>query len=570
MMGRVTYRPSRYLVLFVLVVGVLGAHAQDLENISKEDLFKYSGGISMTNTFYHSQGAPSQRDPYFWQVNANLNLTFLDIVNAPFSFTISQQNKNFSQPQPFNRFGLSPTYKGLTLHLGHRAINFSEYTLAGNLFFGVGLEYKPENNPLRVSALYGRFAKPVDKFSQDGQVYAQPTYRRIGYGLKVGFEGRDQSAAVMFFKSADDVNSITLADSAAVANDLTPEENLVLGLQGGFKLFERISLEGEYAYSLFTRNTQIPELFINDYSFLNNLGRLYTPNASSAFTNAFSTQLGFQGDLFQLNLSYRRVDPGYTTHGSSFLNNDLEDITAGISLPLLNNKINLSTNGGIQRNNLDNQNQAEVRRFIFSSSASVSATERLNINLSYSNFSTSTRQLLIRADILSDTLEFFQVTKSAMAAVNYQIGNKKKRNSLFISTNFQDANDNQGNASNFKSGNGGYSFGLGEMLTVNTSVSFNQSVSAGFTNTTYGPIVGVSRSFFKNQVRSNLSLSVLNSHLNGELESIINNVRWSASWSPAKRHSFSFNTFYIYKESRGEESSTVQELRVTVNYSFNI
>ncbi|WP_421875101.1 hypothetical protein [Marinoscillum sp.] len=554
--------------LFVWVASV-SLHAQDIESIQKEDLFKYSGGISVTNTFYHSVGTPSQRDPYFWQLNANLNLSFLDIINAPFSLTISQQNKNFSQPQPFNRFGISPTYKGLTLHLGHRSITFSDYTLAGNLFFGVGLEYKPDHHPLRVSAMYGRFAKPVEKFSQQGQVFAQPTYRRIGFGAKVGFETREHNAAVMFFKAADDINSITLSDSLSTETTPTPEENLVLGVEAGFKLFDRFKIEGEYAYSLFTRDTRIPELFINDYSFINNLAGLYTPNASSVFTNAFKTDLVYSGMQFQANLRYRRVDPGYTTHGSSFLNNDMEDITLGVSLPLFRNKLNLNLSGGLQHNNLENQNAARVQRFIFSSSANISATEQLNIGLNFSNFSTSTRQVLIRTDILSDTLEFFQVTKSAMVSVNYQLS-KKSRKALFLTTNFQDASDNQGNASNFQSANAGYSFSVGKQIQFNTSMSFNQSESSGFTNMTYGPVIGASRPFFQNKVRSNLSLSFLNSHLNGSLESNINNLRWSASYQPGKRHNISLNTFYIYKVSKGEDGNTIQEFRATLNYSFRI
>lgn len=563
---------SRYRQCFSLLSLLFASvvSAQDLENIQKANLLSYSGGISVTNTFYHAQGTPMHRDPFFWQVNANLNLSILDIIQAPFSFTISQQNRSFSQPQPFNRFGISPTYKGITLHLGHRTLNFSDYTLAGNLFFGVGVEYEPRDNPLRVSAVYGRFAKPVDKFAQDGQVFATPTYRRMGFGAKVGFETSEQRAAVMFFKSLDDVNSITLSDS--LSEDLlpTPEENLVMGVEGGFTIFQRFVIEGEYAYSLFTRDTRIPELFINDYSFINNLAGLYKPNASSAFTNAFKSQITYRGDQIQLNLAYRRVDPGYTTHGSSFLNNDLEDITAGFSLPLFNNKVSLSASTGIQHNNLDDQNVAEVSRVIFSTSSTVTASERLNFNLSYSNFSTSTRQLLIRTDILSDTLEFFQVTKSAMVSANYQVGGSSKKNTLFVSGNFQDANDNQGNASNFKSANAGYSFGLGKAFSANTSLSFNQSESIGSTNTTYGPMLSLSRTFFETKVRNSLSLSMLNSHQNGVLNSNINNIRWSASWSPGKQHNFGLNAFYILKNGRQEQSTQIQELRITFNYSFRI
>ena len=546
-----------------------GVHAQDLEQINKQKLLTYTGSVSTTNTFYHVEGVPNRRDPFFWQLNANLNLNFLEIINAPFAFTLSQQNKSFAQPQPFNRFGISPTYKGWTVHLGHRTLSFSDYTLAGNLFFGVGMEYKPEGHPLRVAALFGRFAKPVDKFSQFGQVYAEPTYRRLGYGLKLGFEEEARRAAFQFFRAADETHSIMLADSL-IGNTPTPEENLVVGFEGGFKFLEKFSFDGEYAYSLFTRDRRIPELFTNNYSFINNLGSLFTPNGSSAFTNALRSQLTYQGDMFQLNLNYRRVDPGYTTHGSSFLNNDLEDITAGISLPVFKNKVTVSTNGGMQHNNLDEQNTAEIRRLIFSTSASITASERLNLNLNYANFSTSTRQLLLQSDILSDTLEFFQVTKSATATANYLIGESKNQSTLFVTGSLQNATDNQGNASIFKSGNAGYSFKIGEMWASNSSFTVNQSESSGFSNLTVGPVFGINRSFFDNKVRSNIAWSVLNSYLNGSMESHINNIRWSSNWSPGKRHTVSLNTFYILKNAKGEDGKDMQEIRATLNYSFRI
>lgn len=558
------------LVLTLLFGLSFSLNAQDLEEIGDQKLFNYSGGISFTNTFYHAEGMKSQRDPYFWQLNANMNLSFLGIINAPFSFTLSQQNKNFSQPQPFNRFGISPTYKGITLHLGHRTLNFSDYTLAGNLFFGVGLEYQPENHPLRVSALYGRFAKPVDKFSQQGQVYAEPTYRRMGFGAKVGFETEESNAAVMFFKAADDVHSITLADTIPSESAPAPEENLVLGVAGGFRFFERFSFDAEYAYSLFTRDTRIPELFIDDYSFLNNFGQLFTPNASSLFTNALKSMFSYQGAGFQLNLSYRRVDPGYTTHGSSFLNNDMEDITTGIAFPLFNNRVSLSGNVGMQRNNLDEQNSAEVRRIIYSSSATINASEKLNLNLNYSNFSTTTRQMLIRSNMFSDTLEFYQVTKSAMISLNYVIGSGDKQSALFATANYQDANDNQNNASLFMSGNAGYSFKIGKMWSSSSSFSVNNSESGGFSNLTVGPVFSVNRSLLNNKIRTSMSLSVLNSYLNHELESNINNVRWSTNWTPGKRHTVAFNAFYIYRNAKGENAQQVQEIRATLNYSFRL
>ena len=202
------------IILLLLAFSVLETRAQDLESVKDQNLFDWSGGIGLTTTFYNVSGLENRRDPFFWQLNANLNLSFLGgIVNAPFSFVVSQQNKNFSQPQPFNRFGLSPTYREWTLHLGHRSMNFSDYTLAGNIFYGVGLEYKSDNIPWRASAMYGRLSKAVERSASAGVTFVEPSFRRLGYGTKVGYHKNKQEIDLIFFRAYDDLNSIGIRDS---------------------------------------------------------------------------------------------------------------------------------------------------------------------------------------------------------------------------------------------------------------------------------------------------------------------------------------------------------------------
>ena len=41
-------------------------------------------------------------------------------LQLPFSFLLSTHERSYNQP--FNQFGVSPTYKSLTLHAGHRSI----------------------------------------------------------------------------------------------------------------------------------------------------------------------------------------------------------------------------------------------------------------------------------------------------------------------------------------------------------------------------------------------------------------------------------------------------------------
>ncbi|MEQ8338575.1 MAG: hypothetical protein RIA62_14560 [Cyclobacteriaceae bacterium] len=47
---------------------------------------------------------------------------------------------NTSFQQPFNQYGMSPTYKNVTAHIGFRSMNFSRYSLAGHLFLVPGLK----------------------------------------------------------------------------------------------------------------------------------------------------------------------------------------------------------------------------------------------------------------------------------------------------------------------------------------------------------------------------------------------------------------------------------------------
>ena len=540
--------------------------AQDLETIKDQKFVTYSGGISLNNTFYSAVGMQNQRDPYFWQLNANLNFNFLNVVQVPFSATFSQQQKNFNQPQPFNRFGLSPTYRSLTAHLGHRSMSFSQFTLAGTMFFGAGLEYQPKDYPWRVSGMYGRLAKPVERFASDGLVFAEPTYRRLAYSVKAGYEEGDISAHLILLRSSDDENSISVPDSI----DVKPEENLVIGVVSKFKFLRVFTFEIDYAHSMLTRDKTAIEAVENQFSFRNNLGSLFTVNQSSSFSNALSSKLTFNGNLFQLNLAYRRIDPGYSTHGSSFLNNDLEDISGGIALPLFKGKVSLSSNVGFQRNNLDNQLAAEVTRLIFSTSASVAVSERLNTSVSFSNFSTGTRQTLIQDNLLSDSLEFFQVTRNGTLTANYTLG-ANKESSIFATFSLQDATDSDDNESIFANANAGYSTVINKVWRLNFNANYNNNVTMDSETTSVGPGVGLGRSLLDNKIQTNLALNLFNSYLNGTLQNRIATVRLTASSSFGDRHSVSMSTFYTDRSAVQEGVSTnIKEIRGNVNYAFRL
>ena len=178
----ILYKTICFIVIIVLYANV--ANGQDLDNLSKKDIVKMSGGIGLQTTTYSAFGMDAKRDPFMWQLNMNLNFNILGIIQAPFSASFSSQASKYSSPQPFNNFGISPNYKAVTLHLGYRSINLSEFSLSGSQFLGVGVEIKPKDAIVKGKALWGRFAKSI-YFNPDGTMATNPSFERYGWGTGI-------------------------------------------------------------------------------------------------------------------------------------------------------------------------------------------------------------------------------------------------------------------------------------------------------------------------------------------------------------------------------------------------
>jgi len=220
-------RLSILITTLTLIFLSLNSYSQDLENITLKNAVKISGGIGFQSTAYNAWGVPMNRDPFLMQVNLNLNISVLGVVNIPFSASFSNQGSKYSTPQPFNTFGMSPKYKAVTLHIGYRSLNLSEFSLSGSQFLGVGLEIQPKNSFVKGKVLWGRFAKPI-YFNPNGSVANQPSYERFGWGMGVTL-GKTPKNEFTFniFNAKDNPNSLAVSASEI---DTKPADNLVLGV----------------------------------------------------------------------------------------------------------------------------------------------------------------------------------------------------------------------------------------------------------------------------------------------------------------------------------------------------
>ena len=561
--------------LFILWVGFMlpRLYAQDLEklygDISKKDSIRFSGGLSANTTLYKAWGTDNRRDPFFWTINANLSLSY-KLLTIPFSVQVTKQQRNFTNPiqAPDQVVGLSPSFKGYTIHLGHRSMQFTQYTLAGAQFFGAGFELNKEKVPWKIKLVYGRFAEAF-KGSADGFVTQDLIlYDRFGAGVQLRYAQKETDIGVSIFKAKDNTNSLDTA--IATALNASPQENFVISTTVKKKITKWFSVDGEYALSAFTRDTRVDEIALDRYSYLNNLN-LFTPRGSSSYNSAFNVQANFDFSIFTFNTKYKRIAPDYQTMGAVFLTNNLREISGGVSWSMFKDKVNLSTNVGHQRDNLNESQESQTNRLTSSASINYAINKKWNTALSYSNFSATTRQVFSQFDHEKDqdSLFFLQVTSNANFTLNYATGEKvSKTSSLTLSV--QDANDSEGNESKFYNGNFGQQVNFsktGTQLSLMLNFSSNQNVGVP-TQLQLGPIFTVSQSFFKKKVRTSLSNTFQQSSQDGNKESVYFNHRFNVSYT-LKKHQFSANTAFLRRQSFTSGSAPFSEIRSGINYNYS-
>ena len=551
------------------------ALAQNFESIGKEKPLRISGGVSASQIFYAANGLDSRRDPYSYFLSGNLNFDLYG-WSVPLSFAFS--NQNLSYQQPFNQYGLHPTYKWVTGHLGYVSMNFSPYTLSGHLFKGAGVELQPAGK-FSFSAMYGRLQKAVNADTLTENIGEQPAFRRMGYGFKTTYSNGGDHADIILFRAKDEVNSIAYVPEN---ENILPQENLVLSIGGAKTFFGSLVLSAELAGSGLTRDTRSVESGGRPpFSYA---GPLFTPRASSSFYKAYKSALTYKGGFYSVGLGYERIDPEYRTLGAYYFNNDLENVTVNTTTALFQGRVNVGLNVGLQKNNLDKEKISSMRRMVGSSNISYAASDRLNFNVSYSNFQTFTNirpqfeqvNLLTPYDNL-DTLNFTQISQSANLNTTYMLStDKERRQNLSMNFSFQDAADKQGNGSQhagtqFYNVNTAYNINLAPANTsISAAINYSLNKMDTISSVGIGPVASVNRSFFEKKLRSGLSASMNNNYNSGALLGRVLSLRANSSYTVQKKHSLNLSLVGLNRRSKREEGQQAfREFTATLGYSYN-
>ncbi len=547
--------------------------AQDLGAIGDAKPITVSGSFSGSSILYSSFGAASRRDPFSYFLSGSLNVSVYGL-SIPLSVNYSNQQTTFHQP--FSQYGLSPTYKWATAHLGWRSMNFSSYTLAGHTFLGAGLELNPGR--WRVGAIYGRLNKAVEH-DTTAQASSIPTYQRYGYGAKLGYGSATDYVDLIVFKAQDDPASIAPPPEEL---NVLPGENLVFGVNVAKRLFKRVSFTGEWASSAYTRDVRAGKASPVAGSIYQNLGELFTPRVSSAYHQAYKGTLHYAGSHYGLQLGYERVDPGYQTMGAYFFNNDMENITVGGNTQLLDSKVTVALQTGVQRNNLNGNEVNQQRRLVNSLNLGYSPTTAWNFSSSYSNFTTNSRRAPRLNEIVDVTdtltLDFVQVTDNANFSSSYNGKGGENTYAISLNTSYQVANERQGQQvtdrqSRFYNGNLAYSYRITAAdLGFTASLNANRHIDPELRSIALGPAVSVNKSFYEKKLRATWSSSY-NRYLSaGTATGNVVNTRINANYNLNKNNF----TLSLMALRRGAPKSPAQpaaspftEFTGTLGYSYS-
>ncbi len=553
------------IATLLLLTPAHALQAQELSDLKSLKPFDINGSIGLNSSFYSVSGIPERQAPFAYGVNANATLTVYGI-SMPFSFTWYNNNKKGSFSQPFNQFGISPTYKWLTVHLGYRNLSFSEFTLNGYTFLGAAVEARP--GKLRLGAVYGKFNQnsTYDLAMAD----SMPKLTRTGWAAKVGYGTESRFIDFSVVRIGDNTKHF---DSLAFKPGMpTPEQNIAFGLTSRFAFTPELMFTFDGSYSFYTKNRmELPPDSISD-GWLRLANGLITVNGTTSYFKAFKTSLSYRfTPTIITGIEYRRVDPGFRSMGSYFFNNDVQHITFNQSVGLMDSKLNLNGSLGIQNDNLDGSKPNTAHRIIGSLSGNYTINENWALDASFNNYSTNQRAYKTAG---SDSLLIFQVNRTFMLMPRFTKATPTASHMVMLNLNYTTLDDRNKATSDMVDTDTYmamllYNFGLPVLrLNISAGANYTSMMNKNFKNVLVGGNLNLSKTFLSDKLSLNWTNNIMSNKINDDSGLIINSAL-NGAYRFHPKHLLSLNFSLINNRFANEAAiPSYDEIRGDISYVF--
>ena len=553
-----------YLLLFIFLFAE--ALSQDLSTIGEQKPFAVSGAIDLRTIGYSASGIDPRRSPFSYIISGSPVFSFYGLT-VPVSFTFSEQDRSFSQP--FNQFGLSPTWKWITLHGGYRNVSFSPYTLAGHTMLGGGFELKP--GKFRAGFMTGRLNRSTTIDTLSGYVRPE-SFNRYGTAVRLGYENKGNHVSLSFLSAKDTEKGFKGNLDSATVN---PESNTVLGADFKLTLVKGLFLYGDGAISVYTKNTRsdLEIEFDSTQKGLQSLARLIHVNGTSEYYLAYSGGMGYTHKYFTLKAGYKLVEPNFRSMGAYFFQNDLQNITINPSFIALKGKLRFNGSVGIQEDNRKGLKMASTKRVISLASLSWDMTDKLGIDASYTNFTANSEPTVAVVEnryLLAQTNQNLSVTPRLI------LPGTDMTHMVILSYNassLKDLNEDTAHESDIFSSVAflNYNLTLNQTgLNISTGLNYvNNKLSLGNTSN-YGASLGAGTAFLKNKLSVNTHNSWTQSEMAQNAKGTILNLSLSTSYMPLKGHRVGLRVSYLSNAVNHENAETNKYNELTGELGYTL
>ena len=347
---------------------------------------KGTAGTSFGYNYFNGSAGDATPLSLSFYTNFEVNVYKLKL---PFSFyyTLNSRPSGSMPSVPTITLGVTPTWKMFKFHVGYSNMNFGNYTYSGLSFFGLGAELQGSGTKLRAAAFAGdlnrgtrlrefdersAFQRLADSLSGMNLYESNiPQYRRKAVGGKLGYGTADNYFDLSSLKASDDPMSLYtgvpetshyLIDSPIDTNHIKAPENFTMGASTRLILGKHFVITANGGASLYNDDcrgvdTLGAATFGDDYpAFLNKtLGAVHPIRNNTTLAFAGDAALMFRSNYYNATLTYRFIDPGYTSLGTSTFTQNTESFGMTNNIVLFKGKTIMNLVGYTQHDNLSKQ-----------------------------------------------------------------------------------------------------------------------------------------------------------------------------------------------------------------------
>lgn len=391
----------------------------------------------------------TEQQNFDYRLSANILLSYKGI-KIPISYSVSNGRSlagynfpSFRTPR-FNNLGISPTYKWVKIHLGHRTMSFTPYTYDGLRFKGWGTELTPKSFQLLVFS--GRlFQTSISDLNLKNGLTDPP--KRNAWGSLFGYKTEETEVSGILFQAKD--NSLYQGYSEYI-----PKENTIISVRGKKKILKDFEISFEKSFSAYNRDAREESISIQTHQTAYNLFGLFTKRKSSVYREATKASITFTNDDFNTAYHFEEIAKGYKTLGSNLFDNGFTSNTLASSFQPVE-KLQINAEGGLRTDRLFGEKGNNSSRLILNLSSSYQINENISSSLNISNFKNtqkiyqkntinfltdSVSLALVNFNISNSTTVLFGKNKTRMLSALISRQNSNSINKDTISVNVQNIN----------------------------------------------------------------------------------------------------------------------------------